>query len=211
MQLGSPDPSCQEVPWSIFTPPPSNPPPSSQTPPPTPTLLTHSSDTHGKVSRDLTCHTQRHLMVGCLWKTLGCSVHWQTSGPQSPHGSVLSWSAPSLAGGSFSPSSLVTTVHYVADQNAPAISLPSELRSTQLPIALGVLSDVCWGHPSQRGTAAPLLLQASVAALFSCQLSVPRPRASPPSLGLECSTMTSLPDSSCPSVHGRKMPSNPLS
>lgn len=109
----------------------------------------------------LTCHAQRHLMLGCLWMTLGCQCseadQWS---PQSHQGSVLSWSAPSLAGGSFSPGSLVTTVHYVADQNAPKVSLLSVLRPTQLPTALGVLSDVCWGHPSQRGTVAPLLVQA---------------------------------------------------
>lgn len=137
------------------------------------------------------------------------TVQRQTSGPQSHRGSVLSWSAPSLAGGSFSPSSLVTTVCYVADQNAPAISFPLEPRPRQVPIALGVFSDVCWGHSPQRGTAALLLLQAPVPALFSCQLSVPRPRASLPSLGLEYSTRTSLLESSCLSVHGSEVPWNP--
>lgn len=67
---------------------------------------------------------------------------------------------PPLQVAPLAPSSLVTTVYYAADQNAPAFSLPTELRPTQLPIALGVLSDVCWRHPSQRGTAVPLLLQA---------------------------------------------------
>lgn len=106
-------------------------------------------------------------------------------------------------------SSLVTTAHSATRMPLQSAFLQTE--TSQLPTALEVFSDVCWGHPSQKGTAASLLLQASVPACSHVSsLCHVRPRASSPSsLGLECSTITSLPDSSCLSVHGRKVPSNP--
>lgn len=118
------------------------------------------------------------------------SVQRQTSGLQSHHGSVLFWSAPSLAGGSFSPEQ-PSNHSILRDQNAPAISLPSELRPTQLPIALEVFSDVCWGHPSQKGTAASLLLQASVPACSHVS-SLCQDQEPPPPLPLVWNVLPSL-------------------